>query len=66
MKKKTKKLALAKETLRRLEDSGLDKVAGARTEDSCALYCSTYRCPTSNALFECAFDCAGTLDCPEV
>ncbi|HTG31832.1 MAG TPA: hypothetical protein VLB76_02790 [Thermoanaerobaculia bacterium] len=50
MKKQIKKLALSKETLRSLEDSGdLKKVAGATKRDTACAGCESgfYTCPSA-------------------
>jgi hypothetical protein len=44
MKKKTKKLVLAKETVRKLEDELLVKAAGGDTVSYCAAGCETGSC----------------------
>jgi hypothetical protein len=56
VKKKVKKLVLAKETVRKLEEPVLGKVAGA-TGRTYGYQCVTWLCPTTDGPFECADAC---------
>ena len=66
MKKKTfKKLVLAKETLRVLEEPVFARVVGGTSGVGCPTngftygsQCPTWGCPTSNGPYECANACA--------
>ncbi|HKH44614.1 MAG TPA: class I lanthipeptide [Thermoanaerobaculia bacterium] len=51
MKKKTKKLALAKETVRNLEDGKLEKVVGA--SDGSDRMCAGSNCLNCNTAYDC-------------
>ncbi len=56
MKKRIKKLVLAKETMRHLEGPALGNVAGGVT--SPPNLCVTWGCGTTNGPYECADACA--------
>jgi hypothetical protein len=58
MKKKAKKLTLAKETVRRLAESDLGQVAGANSTE-----CMTADCPTAETPCGPTFVCPTTADC---
>jgi hypothetical protein len=63
MKKKMKKLALSKETVRDLAKPVLGKIAGG-TGQTYGYQCLTWLCPTSDGRFECAFACIEPGDGP--
>jgi hypothetical protein len=56
VKKRLKKLALAKETVRHLEEPALGNAAGG-TADSYGYGCPSWVCATTNGRFECAAPC---------
>jgi len=61
MKKKMKKLALAKETVRNLAEPALGTIAGG-SGPTIGYRCLSWYCPTSDAPFECAVACIGPGD----
>ena len=56
MKKNTKKLTLSRETVRTLQEIGLEAVNGGVTDSSCAISCDPYTvriCPTGSRRINC-------------
>ena len=60
MKKLSKKLALAGETLRRLHNGRLHEVAGGQTLATCSQLCSDAACPDTQFIHGCN---SNTLHC---
>jgi hypothetical protein len=56
MKKSAKKLTISRETIRTLQEIGLEAVNGGVTDSSCAFSCDPYTariCPTGSNRIDC-------------